>query len=289
MENFLGVYRSGKDAAAQMYQYEEWLGRRVAYAVDFIGRGETWAIDNPGWLAKRWAPTPWTPVITAAMLPNANYTLSDGALGAFNNHWQKFGTQVVKTGCADAILRIGHEFNGKFYPWKAGGQEKQFAAYWREIVKTLRKVPGQKFLFDWCPLAGVTNADVEACYPGDDYVDIIGLDAYDTALPKYLGKSTERWKHQLNRPYGLNWHADFANKHNKPMSYPEWGLTFRPNDKIGGGDNPHYITKMWDWFNSHNVAYAAYFEDDTPVNRHRLMTGEFPKASAEYLRLVRKG
>ena len=285
----LGVYRSGKNAPEQVSLYEQWLGRPITHAVDFVGRGDTWTIDNPAWLAKRWATNPWTPVITAAMVPNADYALVDGALGAFNNHWQKFGTQLVKNGCADAILRIGHEFNGRFYPWKAEGKEKHFVAYWREIVKTLRKVPGQKFLFDWCPLAGVTSVNVEAAYPGDDYVDIIGLDAYDTALPKYLGKPTERWQYQLDRPYGLVWHATFAAKHNKPMSFPEWGLTFRPKDKIGGGDNPHYITKMWDWFKTHDIAYAAYFEDDTPSNSHRLMTDQFPKSSAEYQKLVKQG
>lgn len=283
---FLGVYRGSNPE--QVKQYESWVGAPISYAVDFIGRDPAkWTIDTPGWLARKWAATSYRPVISAAMLPNKNYTLEAGAKGDYNDHWKKFGDQLVKNGCPDAILRLGHEFNGKFFPWSAVSKEQYYAVYWKEIVITLRNVPGQNFLFDWNPLAGVQSVDVEKAYPGDAYVDIIGLDAYDTALPKHQGKPEQRWEYQLNRAYGLNWHAAFAEKHKKPMSFPEWSIRFKPDDRISGGDNPYYISNMWKWFKTHNIKYAAYFEDDTNDGvQHRLMTGIAPKASAEYRRLV---
>jgi len=68
---------------------------------------------------------------------------------------------------------------------------------------------------------------------------------------------------------------------------PEWGLAVRPNDNLGGGDNPYYIEQMWAWVNSHDYLYANYFEVDARDGAHRLMTDRFPNASARYRALVR--
>lgn len=290
--DILGVHR-GSGTPERITEYEKWLGKPVSYNVDFVGRAPAnstnpWSkIDNPAWWCNQSKKVSAKLVLSTAMLPTTNFTLAAGAKGAYNSHWQKFGNVMVNSGCATAIIRLGWEFNGKFFPWAAGGKEASYAAYWRQIVDTLRKVPGQQFLFDWCPLAGNTNANVEAAYPGDNYVDIIGLDAYDTATAALASAApAKRWEHQLNRPYGLNWHAKFSATHNKPMSFPEWGLTVRVKDNLGGGDNPSYITKSWEWITSHRFAYASYFEYDANDANHRLMTTQFPKSSAEFLRVV---
>ena len=291
--NTLGVFR-GSGMPKEVAAYEKWLGEPVGYAVDFVGRAAAGAtnpwskIDNPSWWCNQWKNSPYKLSLSAAMLPTTGFTLEAGAKGSYNSHWQKFGQSMVANGCSKAILRLGWEFNGKFFPWAAGGKEASYAAYWRQIVDTLRKVPGQAFLFDWCPLAGVNNAKVEAAYPGDNYVDIIGLDAYDTSTVS-VSTPEKRWENQLTRVYGLNWHANFARSHNKPMSFPEWGLTVRFKDSIGGGDDPNYITQSWRWIQSHNFAYAAYFEVDANNADHRLMTPQFPKSSAEYRKLVNGG
>jgi hypothetical protein len=285
----LGVFRgSGRPDLVQ--EYESWLGAGVGYAVDFTGRTATteenpWSkIDDPSWVCGKWANSKWRLALSTAMLPNTNFSLEAGARGDYDAHWLSFAQKLVAGGCADTIVRLGWEFNGKFYPWAAGGQELTFASYWRRVVNTMRSVPGQQFLFDWTPLAGNTNANVEAAYPGDAYVDIIGLDAYDTS--GVHTSAADRWNDQLNRSYGLLWHQRFAAQHNKPMSFPEWGLTVRPNDNLGGGDNPYYIQKMWEWIGSNRVLYAAYFEVDAVDASHRLMTTQFPNSSNTYRQVV---
>lgn len=286
----LGVFR-GSGRADLVAEYEAWLGEPVGYTLDFVGRAPTssttpWAnIDNPAWWCTRWASRSSSLVLSTAMLPNTNFTLAAGASGAYDAHWQQFGQTLVANGCADAILRLGWEFNGGFYPWAAGGKEASFAAYWRRIVTALRAVPNQQFRFDWTPLAGNTHANVEAAYPGDAYVDVIGLDAYDTSTVPATD-AVGRWNDQLNRPWGLNWQRNFARAHGKAMSLPEWGLTVRPNDSLGGGDNPTYISNMWAWMRANPYLYTSYFEVDAVDASHRLMTGQFPEASALYRALV---
>ncbi|MGQ0433012.1 MAG: DUF4082 domain-containing protein [Microthrixaceae bacterium] len=291
--NPLGVFR-GSGRADLVQEYEAWLGRPVGYTVDFIGRSpqassSPWAdIDNPGWWCRRWSSRTSILSLSTAMLPNSNFSLAAGARGEYDAHWRSFGRTLVDQGCEATILRLGWEFNGKFYPWAAGGKEAEFVAYWRRIVATLRTVPNQRFLFDWTPLAGNAGADVEAAYPGDAFVDIVGLDAYDISTVSAANREA-RWNDQVTRRYGLAWHRDFARAHGKPMSFPEWGVMVRPNDDLGGGDNPFYISRMWEWIHSNAMLYASYFEVDAADGSHRLMTGQFPASSARFRDLVNDG
>ena len=40
----------------------------------------------------------------------------------------------------------------------------------------------------------------------------------------------------VKAPFGLEWHRDFARRHGKRMSYPEWG--------VGDvGDNPFFFSR----------------------------------------------
>lgn len=270
----VGVFR-GSGATGEIAAFETWAGRPVTHVLDFVGLGIDWTkINRPAWWLNRHAGKPWQLVLSTAMLPNRTYTLAAGAQGKYDAHWTKFFTAVAQR-YPTVIVRLGWEFNGRFYPWAAGGKEAAFAAYWRRIVTIARKVAPQ-VRFDWCPLRGNTGANVEACYPGDPYVDIVGLDAYDTAKPGLVGDA--RWDFQRTRPYGLDWHRTFAAKHGKPRSFPEWGITVRPNDQLGGGDNPNYIRHM----RAETVEFACYFEVDAGDASHRLMTGQFPKAAEEF-------
>lgn len=275
-----GVFR-GSGQTGEIPKFATWADRPVTHVLDFTGGTSStdpapWAkIENPAWWLNRHAGKPWQLVLSVAMLPNRNFTLADGARGRYYQHWRKFFA-VVAVLYPNLIVRLGWEFNGRFYPWAAGGRELQFAAYWRRIVLIAREVaPGVRF--DWCPLRGNLNADVEACWPGDDAVDVMGLDAYDTAPPN----TGDRWRFQRDGRYGLAWHRQFARAHGKPVSFPEWGITVRPNDRLGGGDNPAYISNMLAWIA--DSKYACYFEVDAKDARHRLMLGQFPKAAAAFL------
>jgi hypothetical protein len=53
---------------------------------------------------------------------------------------------------------------------------------------------------------------------------------------------------QVNEPYGLQAHVDFAKAHGKPISYPEWGL-------FHNGDNAEYMRRMLDWMDEHKPLY----------------------------------
>jgi Glycosyl hydrolase family 26 len=279
----LGVYRGSANPGG-VGEFAAWSGSDVRWALDFLASG-TWSdIESPTWWTDGWAGSPYRTVYSIPLLPGTGGTLAQGASGAHNEHFAKLGRTLVAGGEADAILRLGWEFNGGWFRWSANGDPASFAAYWRQIVDTMRAVPGQRFQFDWSPVLGQGAVAPDRAYPGDAYVDYIGLDVYDQDWFPGWSDPAQRWQNLLTQPFGLRWHRDFAAAHGKPMTFPEWGLMTRA-DGHGGGDNPYFIERMHDWIASNNVAYALYFEFDAPDGAHRLMNGQFPRSAARFLQL----
>jgi beta-mannanase len=148
-----------------------------------------------------------------------------------------------------AIIRLGWEMNLSQMGWFAKGQEDDYIAAFRRVVGIFRRYSSE-FKFDWCPGWGPQETPADLAYPGDDFVDYIGLDVYDFKLE---GTAEERWRNfYLEAPFGLEWHRDFAARHGKLMSFPEWGVG-------QSGDNPFFIQQMHDWFVKHQdkIAYAV--------------------------------
>ncbi|MFI6376649.1 glycoside hydrolase family 26 protein [Streptomyces sp. NPDC050546] len=167
--------------------------------------------------------------------------LQRGAAGEFDHHFRVLAERLVELKVPDTVLVLGWEMNGTTYTHRCGPDPEAWKKYWNRIVTTMRSVPGQEFRFDFTPSRGRDAVPWTKCYPGDDTVDIIGMDSYDQPA----GMSFEQ---QVKEPYGLQDHVDFAKAHGKPISYPEWGL-FR------NGDNADYMRDMLAWMEEHKPLY----------------------------------
>ncbi|WP_237305343.1 glycoside hydrolase family 26 protein [Streptomyces sp. SAT1] len=169
------------------------------------------------------------------------YLLRQGAAGLFDAHFRALAQRLVALRAPDTVLVLGWEMNGTTYTHRCGPDPEAWKTYWRHIVTAMRSVPGQRFRFDFAPNRGRDAVPWTECYPGDDVVDIVGMDSYDQ--PTGL-----TFDQQVREPYGLQAHVDFAKAHRKPVSYPEWGL-FR------NGDNAAYMRSMLAWFDAHRPLY----------------------------------
>jgi hypothetical protein len=167
--------------------------------------------------------------------------LSAGAQGRYDHHFRTLAKRLVRLGLHDTVIVLGWEMNGATYTHRCEPNPRAWRTYWRSIVKTMRKVPGQKFRFDFAPARGRDAIEWDECYPGDDVVDIIGLDSYDQP-------EGQDFDEHVSQPYGLRHHVEFAAEHDKPISFPEWGL-FR------NGDNPEYVRRMLEWIAEHRPVY----------------------------------
>ncbi|WP_412075669.1 glycoside hydrolase family 26 protein [Streptomyces xanthophaeus] len=164
-----------------------------------------------------------------------------GAQGEFDHHFRRLAERLVELGVPDTMIVLGWEMNGTTYTHRCGPDPQNWKVYWRRIVTSMRSVDGQRFRFDFAPNRGADAIGWTRCYPGDDVVDIIGMDSYDQAPGRAFDD-------QVSQPYGLQAHVDFAKAHGKRISYPEWGL-FRH------GDNPEYMRRMLLWIDEHKPLY----------------------------------
>jgi hypothetical protein len=172
----------------------------------------------------------------AALLERGNH-------GEFDRHFLQLARKLVAFGGADTVLTLGWEMNGTTYTSRCRPDPTAWKAYWRRIVTVMRSVPGQRFRFDFAPTRGLDAVPWTRCYPGDDVVDIIGMDSYD--MPAGTG-----FDDMVAEPYGLQDQVEFAARRGKPVSYPEWGL-FR------NGDDPVYVRRMIEWIRTHDTAYQT--------------------------------
>lgn len=237
--------------------FSRWLGTEVTVGHSYLP-GKSWDdLEGPDWVLDPWAA--WrsakpgrTLVLNVPMLsPNeppvgdddAARLLRQGAKGRFDDRFRALAQRLVERNAAQTIIVLGWEMNGTTYSGRCAPDPTAWKAYWRRIVGVMRSVPGQAFRFDFTPVRGTQAIPWPRCYPGDDVVDIVGMDTYD----QHPGRSFTDFVYQ---PYGLLAQATFAQKHGKPMSYPEWGL-------FDHGDDPAYIRGMHSWMRAHDLAYQT--------------------------------
>lgn len=301
--NTFGTYHWGAQPELH-YSFESWLGAEQDYVLDFVGDEGWYSIAEPYWLTSVWKETKYKNklILSIPMLPKLEgVSLESGANGDYDGWFRLLAQHLINMGMEDTVIRIGWEMNGGWYKWAAAGHEADYAVYFANIVTAMRSVEGGNFRFFWNPAIGWLSADTEKCYPGDDYVDYIGLDVYDECweddtypIPEgaseveSLRRRAKAFISLKNRTWGLNWLTDFARAHNKKVIIGEWGTDIR-SDSHGGGDNPFFVQWMHDWFvDNEDVIYAhMYFDVTAPDGDHKLSgeTTQFPNAALKFKQL----
>jgi len=164
----------------------------------------------------------WEPWIAELAKSGSSKQLKDGkkafkyiAEGYFDDYILGF-VKILKSYDKPVFLRFGHEFDNPQYPWSQVGDNspEEFIAAWKHIHKLIKSLDAQKIMLVWNPWKSETMADY---YPGDDYVDWIGITSlnYDTLNSdgKYYSFA------DLYRPFsdGLFWFT------RKPVMLAEFG------------------------------------------------------------------
>ncbi|WP_323181749.1 glycosyl hydrolase [Streptomyces sp. NBC_01408] len=253
----MGAYlHYGPSGVARIPQLSHWLGGREIRVGHTYLPGDVWpAIEGnvsflASWAAWRLAEDDRMFVLNVPMQAHNESRVPDyqvaqliraGAEGQYDHHFRKLAERLVALNVPDTVIVLGWEMNGTTYTHRCGPDPENWKVYWKRIVNTMRSVPGQQFKFDFAPNRGADAIGWTQCYPGDDVVDIIGMDSYDQGPGRTFDD-------QITQPYGLQAHVDFAKAHGKEISYPEWGLFRR-------GDNPEYVRRMLKWIEQQKPLY----------------------------------
>ncbi len=288
-----GVYMGPLDPSG-VKSFAQFTDTRVTIASDYLPSNNGWngmdgANGSIHWLASAWKNSRYTLSLGVPMIPTDSSghpqgTLAAGASGSYNGYFTKLASRLVTSGESTAYLRLGWEFDGHWYPWKAQTTtaEAEYAAYFRQIVISMRSVPGAAFRFVWNPdaLAFATPGySVTAAYPGDSYVNIIGLDLYDWNWG-YPETPQTAWKKSFLPQ--LTSADNFARSRGKPIAFDEWSVVTR--NSHGFGDDPYFISHMIKWMKAprHDVAYESYFNGNDLSSggspNVNLLSGNFPQS-----------
>ncbi|MCE0536759.1 hypothetical protein LWF15_14725 [Kineosporia rhizophila] len=278
-----GMYMPGS-LASNAEAFGDWRGRALDVVVDWPARANWDDLVNPDWLYRSWKDTSYTKVFGFPPFPEDGSTLQQCATGAYNDKWEQIAKGIKNAGISDStVIRLGWEFNGDWYAWQASDTDA-FKECWRQVVGAAESV-APALTWDWTVNRGVSAglSDPTKAYPGDEYVDIVGLDSYDM----WPGAVDEKsWNVHLNGKQGLNYWANWAKNRGKKISVPEWGVyPGTANAGNNGGDNPYYIAKMKNWFESlgSQLAYEAYFNEDAGYYAGSIYgSGQNPNAAAKY-------
>lgn len=160
----------------------------------------------------------------------------------------EYGNRMAEAG-VPILFRPLHEHNGYWFWWgKEHSSEKDFQQLWEYTVKYLRDTKGvHNFLYVYSPNGHFkTEADYLDRYPGDKWVDIMGVDSYDD-------DQTGQWYTDLCGD--LDVMQKVSEKHGKLMTITEVGVRRGGSLAVTGNVDKQWFSKVAKIAVDHKVPY----------------------------------
>uniref|UniRef100_UPI0028EE5D6E glycoside hydrolase family 26 protein n=1 Tax=uncultured Cellulomonas sp. TaxID=189682 RepID=UPI0028EE5D6E len=178
-----------------------------------------------------------------------DYSLPRITAGAFDDYLRQYARDVTALGLPMAI-RLDHEMNGSWYPWAEknvkgtsnnGNNPGDFVAMWRHVHDIFEAEGANEYvLWVWSPNIVNTmpswqqdGAYLASLYPGDEYVDWVGLSGY--YRPPYKADQTPTFDYTFGRSL-----AQLRALTGKPIYLAEIGASET------GGDKPTWVADLFD-------------------------------------------
>lgn len=196
----------------------------------------------------------WEPWDPAAGVDQPAYSDARIAGGTFDAYLRSYA-QSVKSYGQPITIRFAHEMNGTWYPWSPGVNGNTTAGYvaaFRHVHDVFAHQKVTNVTWAWVPnipYAGATS--LRSVYPGDGYVDQVGLNGYNFGTTQSWSTWTSFW--DLFGPGVTQLRALTA----RPIWLGEVGTT------EVGGDKAAWITDMFTSLAAHpEVTGFTWFDYD---------------------------
>ena len=255
--------------------------------------------DSINWILDLLSPAPsgLRLLYSLSILPRSNVRQwGQITSGANDAHFTNVAQKLVAAGYGNSVIRPGWELDLKNWPWSVitTADVSAYKAAYRRIVGLFRSVAGQRFRFSYemnsdtiAPWSGDRLAffGPSGPYPGDDVVDLIGIDIYDWGTVHFGDEAQFQERYRPDQGIGLGDVVDECRKRGKAMCFNEWGLAVPdgPNDD-GAGDNPFFIERMaqFFWENRDIMGFEAYFNEPLDYIQSALTGGQNPNGALAY-------
>lgn len=203
---------------------------------------------------------------------DAEYSLQNITSGNFDAYITAWAT-AAKNYRYPIFLRFAHEMNGDWYPWcgaKNSNDVSKYIAAWKHVYDIFKGLGADNVTWVWCPNADSVPSQVwnsaDNYYPGDQYVDWIGIDGYNWGTSR-AGSSWQTFDQIFTTVYS----SLTASHPSKPFMLGEFACS------EVGGSKPDWTTdafgriktnypafKAFNWFNQ-NKETNWYIESSDPA------------------------
>ncbi|MEV7973915.1 glycosyl hydrolase [Cellulomonas sp. NPDC089187] len=199
------------DAANEVGRSQNLVGYFGGWDQDFRANAVTRAWDRGLLPMLTWESRP----ITAGndVIEEPDYTLPKIINGEFDAYLTQYARDIVATGLPLAI-RLDHEMNGVWYPWAEttgsgaainGNRPGDFVAMWRHVHDIFQAAGANQYvIWVWSPniVNNLPTAKqgldtLQGLYPGDAYVDWVGVSGYQR--PPYKADNNATFEYTYDR------------------------------------------------------------------------------------------
>lgn len=135
----------------------------------------SWHLDNPVTNGSSWDKTPAVPAILEGGEQRGKYVLWVKRLSEFFKSLKDKDGNVIPV-----VFRPYHEMNGSWFWW--GGNNvspEDYKQLWKDTQLLLKQNNVHNLLFAYSPNTISSEEEFIKYYPGDEFVDILGVDIYN--------------------------------------------------------------------------------------------------------------
>ena len=222
----------------------------------------SWHLDNPVSNGSSWDTISAVKEILKGGKEREKYEKWVSRISIFFNSLEDEKGQKIPV-----VFRPFHEMNGGWFWWGEGNcSAEDYKELWRQTFVLLQQNNVHNLLFSYAPNIMQSVEDFEKYYPGDEYVDILGVDIYNyggkeafirnikTNLEILKGKSQS-----TSKPYALTETGNI----NPGVDSQWWTQTLYKGIKDSG------ISWVLLWRNARLDHYFSTYKDDITAEDFR--------------------
>jgi beta-mannanase len=136
------------------------------------------ALSNDGYLPE----ITWEPWDDSSGVNQPNYSLASIIAGNHDSYIKSWA-EAAKAYGKPLLIRFAQEMNGTWYPWSEqvnGNSPGEYVQAWQHVHNIFAEDAVQNVKWVWSPnvVGSGASSDLAELYPGDAYVDYIGIDGY---------------------------------------------------------------------------------------------------------------
>jgi hypothetical protein len=177
---------------APVQSVESAIGSKISVVMGYIGwsypasesyasefpTAQLEALSNKGYLPE----ITWEPWEDSSGVNQPNYSLASIIEGDHDPYIQSWA-EAAKAYGKPLLIRFAEEMNGTWFPWSEqvnGNSKGEYVQAWQHVHNIFTEDGVQNVKWIWSPnvVGSGASSDLSELYPGDSYVDYIGIDGY---------------------------------------------------------------------------------------------------------------